>query len=812
VSRSGLFPTPDNSVIMLPADSTIKSKRNAFQPPARLVLLTLLFFLSGATGLIYEIAWERLLELYFGVTMTAITLIVASYMCGLGLGSLLGGRIAQNLKRPILIYGLIEAGIGIFGFFSSAIINGMGQHTAGAPYTLVFLLSFLVLLIPTLLMGMTLPLLTQSSVDRVETSGQVIGLLYGINTLGAAAGSLFAGYILIGEFGFDGTTYIAALLNLGVALIAIAFARWIATKQNPEHKTQNAKLASSSWNYRQILFASFLVGYMGLGFEMVWIRILYVINKNSSYLFPSILFMFLTGLALGGYFWGRRADKAAEPEKLFWQMEIGGSIVAALVFLMFWSGLNSGWHPWLGDFFEMQRPSLPYIKVGGTFLFSKHFALSSLMNYFFPVFLIVLPASFILGGGLPVLDRIAVNSPELAGRRVGDIHLANIIGSIFGSLLISFWMLPALGSEWTYTTLVLLALAFPILYFTGKFKSTSHLHLDRVSVSAVAALILVMILLPEKGQFYATLFKAGTGDQTVTLETSDSVLTLTLDPKSKAPNMLWIGGEVNSLYPSDSTYESRALMCVGASRPKRILVIGMGGGIAARFFQSIEGVQEIVIVELMEGLEALLSENIDFTRHVFNDPRVHYMVNDGRRYLYANPDEKFDLIFADPLRWHSSGHNNLYSIEMMRSYQSHLNESGIFCGYLDEFHAIPLTIAKVFPDVDQFDIQTMIASNQKIKYDLSYMQTVADQYLSSTANGLAPHRLLASYVRDHNQILADESRSRILTDLKPGLEYYFLNAPIRTPIRSKGNFEKLLLNRIAGCDTFCQQEILKLVE
>jgi hypothetical protein len=200
-----------------------------------------------------------------------------------------------------LIYGLIEAGIGIFGFFSSAIINWVGQYTAGVPYSLVFLLSFLILLIPTLLMGMTLPLLTQSSVDRVETSGQVIGLLYGINTLGAAAGSLFAGYILIGRFGFDGTTHIAALLNLGVALIAIVFARWIATKQNLEHKTPNAKSASGSWSYRQILFASLLVGFIGLGFEMVWIRILYVINKNSSYLFPSILFVFLTGLATGGY-------------------------------------------------------------------------------------------------------------------------------------------------------------------------------------------------------------------------------------------------------------------------------------------------------------------------------------------------------------------------------------------------------------------------------------------------------------------------------------------------------------------------------
>ncbi|HET9588241.1 MAG TPA: fused MFS/spermidine synthase [Anaerolineales bacterium] len=772
----------------------------------------MLFFLSGAAGLIYEIAWERLLELYFGVTMTSITLIVASYMCGLGLGSLLGGHIAQKLKRPVLIYGLIEAAIGIFGFFSTGIINWVGQQTAGAPYIWVFLLSFIILLIPTLLMGMTLPLLIQSFVDRVETSGQVIGLLYGINTLGAATGSLLAGYILIASFGFNGTVFVAAFLNVGVALIAIVFAEWIGTRHAAEQEKQNTITTTGNWSYRQILFASFLVGFIGLGFEMVWIRILYVINKNSSYGFPSILFIFLSGLALGGYFWGRRADRAGEPEKLFWKIEVAGGLTAAFVLLFFWTGLSAGWPPWLGDFFEMQRPSQPFTRVEGTFLFSKRLALTSLVDYFLPILLMVFPASFILGGGLPVLDRIAVSSPEVAGRRVGDIHLANIAGSIFGSLFISFWMLPRLSSESTYKTLVLLGLTFPILHFASKYKNTNRLQLDPVSVSLIGALVLTLFMLPGKGQLYARLFKTGTGNQSILLETSDSVLAFTIDPVTQAPHMLWIGGEINSLYPSDLTYESRALMCAGASQPKRILVVGMGGGVAAHFFQSMQSAREIVIVEIMAGLDDLLSESIGFSREIFDDPRVHYIVNDARRYLYANPDEKFDLIFADPLRWHSTGHNNLYSVEMLHLYRSHLNEDGVFCAFVDERHIIPHTAAQVFPAVDQFDLGTMVASNQEIIYDLLYMQAAADQYSSETSHTLTPHRLFSNYVRDRDQILVEEIRVPVLTDLKPGLEYYFLNAPIRTPIRSKGNIEKLVLNRISGCDTFCQQSILELVE
>ena len=163
-----------------------------------IVLVSILFFLSGAAGLIYQTVWVRLLELYFGVTLTITTLIVSAYMAGLGLGSLLGGRIASKSRNTILLYGLIEAGVGVFGIFSPFLINWIGKNTAGSPYILSIFLSFVLLLLPTLLMGMTLPLLTQAFVTHVETSGQVIGLLYRINTLGAAIGALISGYFLMG--------------------------------------------------------------------------------------------------------------------------------------------------------------------------------------------------------------------------------------------------------------------------------------------------------------------------------------------------------------------------------------------------------------------------------------------------------------------------------------------------------------------------------------------------------------------------------------------------------------------------------------
>ena len=785
---------------------------NRFNRSTELTFFSVLLLISGGAGLIYEVIWERLLAIYFGVTMISITLIVSAFLGGLGLGSLFGGLIAQKLKSPLFTYGFLEIGIGIFGSISPFLIGWIGRTTAGSPYWLVFIISFAFLLLPTFLMGMTLPLLAQAFTDRVETSGQTIGLLYGINTLGAAFGCLIAGYVLIDKFGFDGASLVAVLANLIVGLLAIAFSR-IASGQNrntPEKSIPNKTLQTDSgvWKYRDVLLASFLVGFIGLGFEMLWFRILHIVNKQTSYGFASFLFVFLIGLALGGYYWGRRADNSRDIERLFWQVEIAAGMVASLSLLFLWVSLQRNTaFPGLNDFWDMQRPAPPYVRVGDEFFFSKREALRSLFNYFLPIFIVIFPASFILGGGLPILDRIAIKSPDVAGRRVGDIHLANIIGSVFGSLAISFGMLPVLGTEWTHKVLVLLGLSFPILYFI---RTTNRLIPNLQSAPVLLASMALLVLLPGKSQFYEKLFELGTGNRAVTHESSDSVLAITMDGQSQ-PAWLWIAGEPNSFYPPDGTYESRGALCAGASQPQRALVIGMGGGVAARFFQTVPGVKEIVIVELLEDLDDLLRENIKIAQPVLGDARIQYIVDDGRRYLYANPDEKFDMIFIDPLRWYSLGHNNLYSVEAMQLYRAHLNENGVFCAYTDQTHSIPFTIAQVFPHVDQYSSRMVVASQQQIQYDFAYMQTIANNYIEvmgdslkpGTEKALQPKNLLREITRDRDQILKDEKTSPILMDFDPVLEYYFLTPPIRRPVWLKSELSDILWHRVLNCSTFC---------
>ncbi len=753
---------------------------------SRLIIVALLFLFSGAAGLIYQIVWHRLLEIYFGVTMTAITLIVAAYMAGLGLGSLLGGQIASRIRRVVLTYGVIEVGIAIFGIFSSSLIQWIGQRTAGSPYPVVFLLSFGLLLIPTLLMGMTLPLLTQSFVSRVDSSGHVIGLLYGINTFGAALGALISGYLLIGWFGFEGTTLVAVALNLLAGAGAVLLFR---KSEHLDHREEDnfvpAELGSAL-PYRTILVAAFLVGFINLGFEMLWFRILGVLNKGTAYGFPSVLFVFLAGLAIGGFIWGRRADQSNNRISLFWKLQLGSGIVTVSSFLIFWGALHfPPLQSWIHETFtNPQQPIPPFVETENGLVFSRRLMISSLFEYFLPILVLVLPASLMMGGGLPLLDRIAITSARVSGKRVGDIHLANILGSVMGTLAISFIFLSALGTELTLKVLISLSLVFTSLVWKTKRSVGRSIYV------LPACLVTLVLIAPWQGAFYEKLYQTATGIPALVHESGESVLALGYYSRPSSPSTLWIGGIQNSYFPTFGDYERSAFTCASASRPQRILIIGLGGSNTAYFLTRVPGVKEVVIVELMEDLGALLDQYVPVGQRTLADPRVQYIADDGRRYLYAHPNEKYDMIFIDPLYSFTAGHNNLYSREAMLLYQSHLTQNGVFCGWMNERHMIPKTAASVFPHLEQFR-DWIVASNTEIGFDLQYMDTAYTSYIASSEGiatdgakeTLQPDVVFEKYVGDRECVIKKQSATAVLTDTHPLLEYYYFVKPSGRSIR-----------------------------
>ncbi len=783
---------------------------------ALLLVYTILFFLSGAAGLVYQVVWQRILQVYFGVTTYSIAVIVAAYMCGLGIGSLGGGWLSQRLRRPLTAFAGMQLGIGLFALISPHIILSVGRATAGSSYAVVFGLSFALLLIPTMLMGATLPLLARAFIHRLESAGKIIGLLYGINTLGAAIGSLAAGFVLIGWLGLAGSIQVAVAINLFVCIAALlTSSNQVQEKSLPPTvgKIPARKTLAGGWGYRTVLSMAFLTGFLGLAYEMLWIRALGVINKHTVYLFPSVLFAVLLGLAIGGYIFGRLADRSPNPLRLFCVIEILVGVFAALgvVVLLNLPNLPAMAELFYARFAEFQQPPSPFVWLGDQYVFSRVRMTTGLLVVLLPPALLALPASLLMGGGLPILDRIAIESPQMAGKRVGDVHLANIIGSTLGTLTVSLVLLPAVGTEVTLKILVLLAFVFLFLGFGDTLQNKTKSD-KKTALVLAAALLLMVVLLPRRTEFYQRIYTAGTRSPVVIDEGRDSVLALTgFNPDGEKPTWFWIGGEINSFFPPDGSYESVALPCAAASAPRRVLVIGFGGGHTTRFFTEIPGVEEIVVIELLENIAPMLEDHLEHVQQILNDRRVSYVVDDGRRFLYANPHQNFNVIIMDPYRNYTAGSNSLYAAEAMALYRSRLTEGGVVCVWKDEGHIIPATAASVFPYVDDYRY-FMIASDQPIFYNFEALQAY-DQILREEgaptiqAHQIDPYNIISRYLRDQDRIRRESERLPILSDLNPYLEYYYFNQPtLDIPVIRDASPDNLI-NRLQGCDDACRQHI-----
>ena len=248
-------------------------------------------------------------------------------------------------------------------------------------------------------------------------------------------------------------------------------------------------------------------------------------------------------------------------------------------------------------------------------------------------------------------------------------------------------------------------------------------------------------------------------------------------------------------------------------------MVGLGGGTTAHFLSALPGVEKIVVVEILDDLGEFLSGNLEVVDATLADPRVRYVIDDARRYLYSRPDERYDLISIDPLRRYSSGHNNLYSLEAMELYRSHLTPNGVLCAYVDQRNILPATMAAVFPFVDQFRIRMAVGADRPLEYGLEYMERASRAYLNIAGESLAPEAslaleprtLLSEFLRDQGQIALDERETPLLSDLEPYLEYYYLAKLAVKPIRFPPEMRAAFRRRISGCDSACQDEVLRLM-
>jgi predicted membrane-bound spermidine synthase/Flp pilus assembly protein TadD len=440
------------------------------------------FFFSGAAGLIYQVVWTRMLTQIFGNTTYAIATVLSAFMAGLAIGSYLFGKIADRGKNDFLLYGILEAGVGIYGFAVPWLFH-MAQKIYGPIFGLnesypfvfnmvLFLLSFILLVFPTLLMGATLPVLSRFFVRSFSQFGRRVGDLYATNTLGAVIGCAAGGFLLIPTLGMRATVFVAATVNMVIAVLILIVDR-IREKEpaqlTPEAIVEEAKAAEEEAGPRWLLWVllvSFgLSGFASLVYENAWTRALTLVIGSSIYSFTTMLVTFLIGLSLGGFIYARFLGSREARLSTFGLIEI-------------WVGLAA-----LATIPLFER--LPLIFVRLLQGFGDTFTVFLYLQIFLSALVMFVP-TVLLGMTFPLVARLFTQSLFRVGSGVGSSYAANTVGAVLGAFAGGFILIPNIGVQNTIIFAVIMNLVI------GCLLVWSDLRMSMVPRFALGLAVLVL--------------------------------------------------------------------------------------------------------------------------------------------------------------------------------------------------------------------------------------------------------------------------------------------------------------------------------
>lgn len=741
-------------------------------------LLLGVFFLSGASALIYEVVWTRLLALILGVTIYAISAVLASFMAGLALGSFLAGRAADRSGQPLLVYALIEVAIGLIGVASLAAIAALTPVYVWL-FTLTgdfgslatsarFLAVCAILLLPTTLMGATLPFMVKASVHLLPTLGENLSLLYALNTAGAAAGTLAAGFLLIGQYGLQGAIYIAAGLNLAAGVIALALAKFVLPSQgwgHPSLPSEREREAATTgpWSRTSsaVLVAFGLSGWCALAYEVIWFRILDLFFNGTVYAFSLMLTTFLVGLAIG-----------SAVSRLF--IGRAWNWVAVLGALEFCIGLQAIFSHYAVGQIPAFRDALIALPGLNPLLSRPVFAMA-LVGV-----LVLLPLAVLLGMTFPVAAQALARERHSVGTLIGRLNAANTVGAILGSLAGGFWLLPILGSQRSLTLVGALNVVLGLVLVWLALAD----HPRRRWAFSVAGLAALLLPAPAPDLVPAVLRGVFKGNQLIWYEEGlEHTVSVQKHPDGHTYLYLNSRGQASDFPGLVSFHQFIGhLPMLLHPDPKEALVIGLGGGATSGAI-SRYGETHVEIVELSPSVVQAASFFAHINHTVVERPNVRIIVDDGRNYLLLTK-KKYDVITADIILAHHAGAGNLYSAEYFALVKAALQDDGIMAQWADvsagSYPLIARTFMSVFPYVTFWDAGTlMVGSKQPLDLSPATLQRRLNQ--PGAEEGARVVGAHAADVLRHQAGSAEEFRELIgpgplLTDDRP-LTEYFRSAP-----------------------------------
>ena len=749
-------------------------------------LLAALFFISGACGLIYQVLWMRRLGLVFGVTVEAASTVWASFMAGLAIGSLAGGRLGDRVRRPLVWFGIVEALVGVTALATPLALDLVQQAYIGLSPRMSSSAALLtvvrvamtagVLLVPTLLMGASLPLVVQSALGRGGPLGPRVGILYGTNTAGAIAGTLLAGLALIPVFGIRRTFLLAATANLLVGATAMLFSRAAVARHSPldPAAAPGANESEASPQIRRlVLFVFFVSGLATFALEVVWFRVIVLIARPTVYAFSMMLAAVLFGIALGSLVIARwmRQPRPWLGRLVVFELLLGVVALLSLVSLNYAPAL-----------YPLVEPALTRLLPG------------YLAYAIFVAALPVLPASVLMGMAFPVgleiwSGRAAAGDARTASR-VAIFYSLNVGGAILGSLLAGFLLLPALGSRGS-----LIAIA-SVIFGSGLALAAVARPLSRARIAGGLALAASFgglaafisdpfdAFLRARFPDHKVVWREESVQATVSVHRQpDGQMNLHLEGNHQAndnPGMVGAHAQIGHL-PMAVHPDAR-----------QALVIGLGGGVTAGAVAYHEGVS-IDIVELSRAVV----RGAQYFRHVnygvLARPNARVYVADGRNFLQTT-ERSYDVITADLILPIYAGSGNLYSAEYFQLVRRRLNPGGIFVQWVSgndaEYRAIMRTFLSVFPHATLWaGGSLMLGTPEPLRLrasDLEWKLQVPGRYRALERLGVRSFGdLLRLYRAGPDEMRAFVGEGPILTDDRPLVEYFLSLPRARDPDLSR---------------------------
>jgi len=760
------------------------------------VWLCICMFLSGFSALVYEVAWLRLMSLTLGSTAYATSCALAIFLLGLAVGAYLGGRLADSLSlRPLKIYALVEVGIGLSAAIVSPVLaaaptmilgfNFHGSFGQIDPVVLIAIFSCILLLLPTTLMGATLPFILKQ-IGEYAPPHKCFGHIYGFNTLGAVFGSLAAAFVGFGYLGIYRTIIAAVLINCVIGLLSFIVSLCLPRFTKPESKcslpldadlSSSIKTNTSSENHISlglVCLLAFSSGYSSLTFEVVWVKLLCIYNSSLTYAFTVMISTFLLGLGLGSLIYEKLIEKKdkSTPDRLlrFANLQYltaiasSGCLIGIPVCLLL---------------------SMRVYRSHGNILTDPFHTLQIL--FLNSIICILLPAT-LMGTLFPILGTMAASSGQRRfASRVGIVYAVNTLGCILGSIISGLILVPLIGSYDTFQLAILLA----VLCSAWVVSKDSRLGRNKkLAMTLLPVVLAICFYLFVKFPFHHFVHAFGKDRMLSYGEDTTGTIFVIYFADINAKQIV-----VNGTTLSTTVLPARRYMRMLGHLPvllhpdpKRVMIACFGTGTTAGAASVHPEVKHLDIVELSNLMIKNGSLFSDTNHNVLKNPKTRVYIADARHFLLAH-NTKFDIISMEPPPPIHAGVVSLYTTEFYKLVAARLNDNGVFAQWvpLEDTPAVLWKMMlqsglKVFPYTSiwlPFSGEALlIASKSPIRFDTTEIRKriLGSPTVQASLKDVGfddPESILSTYIMSDKSLRNFVGDVSDVSDDRPSLEFFF---------------------------------------